>query len=86
MYIPEGQYKTKDSHSQKEGDKNCTYTVYEVDNGFIITIEKVKLPKEGEENKFYEPELEIYISKTNPMRAKKEKETNTLNLEKLFDY
>lgn len=87
MYIPESGYKSKTEYSHNEGGKSYTKCVYEVENGFIAVIEERDAPEEGKPVKDYvEPIVTIYISKTNPFDVKKEKEKNTLNLEKLFDY
>lgn len=88
MYISETAYKSKYEITESNGDFSITKCVYEVENGFVIYIEKRKKPQEGKEQSsstYYEPECSCYISKTNPIKASKEKEDNIKGVEALFE-
>lgn len=88
MYLSENEYISKESHSykKKDGNVNCTITIYEVENGFIICTEETKIPKEGSKSPVYtEPKVSVYINKTNPLAVKKQKEDDIATIEKLLE-
>ena len=85
MYLDENAFKSKHETKVVKEGKSITKCCYEVENGFIVSIEERTIPKEGEKDfKYVEPVVTVYISKTNPFENVKKKEEAIEDLNEMF--